>query len=57
MMDLYSESEHEEKLQIDDDDDRETLAPGRQCLGITRKYVPAWQAIDAFREFYQNWCV
>ncbi|CAG8952667.1 hypothetical protein HYFRA_00008909 [Hymenoscyphus fraxineus] len=49
-----SDSDTEDEVGLNDDY-RETLAPGRQNLGINRNYVGGWDASDAFREFYQNW--
>ena len=38
-------------------DDRDALARCRQALGLSINYVRTWKPRDAFREFFQNWCV
>jgi len=46
-------------LELSDEptEDRDTLKRGRQSLGLSRNYVPKWDARDEFREFFQNWSV
>lgn len=54
-MDNYDTSEDEKDDIKEGFEDRETLKPGKQALGISIEYVRDWTTRDAFREFFQNW--
>ncbi|RDL32005.1 uncharacterized protein BP5553_09407 [Venustampulla echinocandica] len=55
LRDLHSESEDDDVTTGLADEDRETLRPTRQPVGLVRGYAPGWKSHDAFREYYQNW--
>jgi hypothetical protein len=55
--DYTSGEEEEDEEKYHPYEDREELVRSRPALGLSVDYVPAWSPRDAFREFFQNWCV
>lgn len=54
-MDDYSDIESDPEPSSEFLEDRNILKKTRQSLGLSRNYVPDWNARDAFREYFQNW--